>query len=223
MGWPCSVPDVTIWKRSHLWTHCHQFLQNNEYILADKGTPSHLFSWCFAHINLGYPSLPYILRPFTKPEIHREPAPEQRCRRQFNRRISSIQIYVEHAFGILKGRFPALEDLGTTENIQDVYQTVQALFVLHNVCIDLQDWPEEAPLFPAFEPEPDDDKDGDLLGDLGEYGGPAVDAQVEVPGWETDEWLKEEGLRRHEVILDDLFPVAEWILATIFIKYRQIL
>lgn len=36
-----------------------------------------------------------------------------------------------------------------------------------------------------------------------------MDAQVEVPGWETDEWLKEEGLRRHKVILDDLFPVAE--------------
>lgn len=39
-GWPGSVTDVTIWKKSHVWTHRHEYFQPGEYLLADKGKGS---------------------------------------------------------------------------------------------------------------------------------------------------------------------------------------
>jgi len=38
MGWPGSVPDMKIWKQSHLWTHRHQYFKNGRYILVDRVT-----------------------------------------------------------------------------------------------------------------------------------------------------------------------------------------
>jgi hypothetical protein len=36
-GWPGSVPDVSVWKESHLWLHCDNYLRQDEWLMADKG------------------------------------------------------------------------------------------------------------------------------------------------------------------------------------------
>ena len=38
MGWPGSVPDMKVWKQSHLWVHRHQYVKNGWYILVGKGS-----------------------------------------------------------------------------------------------------------------------------------------------------------------------------------------
>lgn len=38
LGWPGSVPDVTLWPRSYVWQNRDDFFGIGEYVLADKGT-----------------------------------------------------------------------------------------------------------------------------------------------------------------------------------------
>ncbi len=38
LGHPGSVPDVTVWKESHIWQNRHDYFQRGEYILVDKGS-----------------------------------------------------------------------------------------------------------------------------------------------------------------------------------------
>jgi hypothetical protein len=69
-----------------------------------------ILSWAYKHLNLGYPSSPYILRPFTDPEVDSGGnMAEQYWHQKFNICLSSIHISIEHTFGLLKGRFPALK------------------------------------------------------------------------------------------------------------------
>lgn len=59
--------------------------------------------------------------------------------RAFNLHLSSVRIVVEHSFGLFKGRFPALCGMGPHQDIQEIYKTIEALMVLHNMAIDLKD------------------------------------------------------------------------------------
>jgi hypothetical protein len=53
--------------------------------------------------------------------------------------ISRCRVLVECAFGRLKARFPGLTLMGAVNDMADLYQTVGALFILHNVCFDYHD------------------------------------------------------------------------------------
>jgi hypothetical protein len=156
----------------------------------------------------GYPSSPYVLRPFTEPEVNGQLAAEKARRRKFNKRLSSQRIIVEHTFGMLKGRFPSLKDLPPEQDIRDTYRVVEALFTLHNMCIDLGDTPESIPLFDSSDPDADENFGDDVADvDVSGYGGVVGDDEPEVPLWESDEWLREAGRRRRIMILNDLFPL----------------
>ncbi|KAG2743576.1 hypothetical protein P692DRAFT_20821652 [Suillus brevipes Sb2] len=147
LGWPGSVSDVTMWKKSHIWQHRHEYLRD------------------------GYPSSPYVLRPFTEPEVNGQPPAEKQRRRKFNKRLSLQRITVEHAF-------------------------------------DMGDCPEYIPFFDSRDPDRDDENDdGTNDVDVAGYGGPVEGVEIELPAWETDEWLKEAGRRRRLAILNDLFPL----------------
>jgi DDE superfamily endonuclease len=37
LGWPGSVPDVTVFKASYIWTNRVAHFSQGEYLLADKG------------------------------------------------------------------------------------------------------------------------------------------------------------------------------------------
>ncbi|KAG2070285.1 hypothetical protein BDR04DRAFT_1155687 [Suillus decipiens] len=89
LGWLGSVSDVMMWKKSHVWQHRQEYLRDGMLLLANKG----------------YPSSPYVLRPFTEPEVNGQPPVEKQQRCKFNKCLSSQCITVEHAFRMLKGHF----------------------------------------------------------------------------------------------------------------------
>ena len=80
---------------------------------------------------------------------------EARIRRRFNRRLSSLRIFVEHAFGRLKGRFPILRCMSAC-NVDEAYQIVEALMVTHNILERLNNDPSD---IEDFNDEEDDDID----------------------------------------------------------------
>lgn len=208
MGWPGSMTDVTILKNSHLWKNRSTHFSGNEYILADRGMFTSMFSSMYLSKVKGYPSSPYLLRPFTEPEINEHQGAERSRRFQFNKTVSGVRVWIEHAFGMLKGRFLSLKDFGQHDNVQEIYKVIQALMTVHNLCID---WGDSGHDFlargRAIHPE-DDLPDGDDVEVTG-YGGVEieVDQAEQVPSYETDDWHRDEGHRKRNAYLDELYPL----------------
>ena len=103
---------------------------------------------------LGYPLTKYSIRPFNDYDLTNNPH-EARYRRRFNRRLSSLRIFVEHAFGRLKGRFPILRAM-TGRDIDEVYRILEALMIVHNILERLRDDPSD---IEDYDGEEDEDVD----------------------------------------------------------------
>ncbi|KAL5511017.1 hypothetical protein ACEPAG_3736 [Sanghuangporus baumii] len=94
-----------------------------EFLLADKG----------------YPLTKFTIRPFADSDLTND-EDESHRRRDFNFQLSHLRICIEHSFGMLKGRFPALRCMpGTDLNV--IFTVIEALMVVHNILIDLGDDP----------------------------------------------------------------------------------
>lgn len=93
---------------------------------------------------------------------------------------------MEHAFGLLKGRFLSLKEMGTHHDIQETYKVIEALMVIHNMCIDHGDRPEQIHDF-----DPHDDFLGMGPDDLAEVEifGTHVDGVTQNYTHQTDDWL----------------------------------
>jgi hypothetical protein len=79
--------------------------------------------------------------------------------------------------------------------------------VMHNLCIDLEDHPEDIPdfVFDNYPVFPDDDPDEDP--DLSNHGAPVINDPIDIPVWESDDWLQKEGQKKQEQILNDIYPL----------------
>jgi hypothetical protein len=88
---------------------------------------------------LGYPLTKHSIRPFNEFDLTNNPE-EASQRRKWNRQLSSLRIFVEHAFGRLKGRFPLLRCM-TGFNIRDMFHIIEASMILHNLLEELGDDP----------------------------------------------------------------------------------
>lgn len=69
------------------------------------------------------------------------PEESNQCK-MWNRKLSSLCIAVEHAFGWLKSRFPYLHDIPGYD-MKQIYHTIEALMVLHNILDELGDSPDD--------------------------------------------------------------------------------
>jgi len=192
LGFPGSTTDITMFKNSSIWQLRPVHFKDGQFLIADKG----------------YTSSPYLLRPFGEDELTNIPAEIAR-RRQFNKHLSSLRVRVEHAFGLLKGRFPSLKELGVGAGIDGCYRAVHAMLVVHNLCIDLGD---AADRIGNFNPRDDFDlldtvdEQGDL--DLDEDGYQAHDGDdIFIDPWETSVFLKQMGYEMRLDFLNLLFPV----------------
>ena len=58
----------------------------------------------------------------------------------WNRELSALQVAVEHAFGMLKGWFPALRSL-PGHNLRVMWRAVEALMIVHNILTECEDNP----------------------------------------------------------------------------------
>lgn len=117
-GWPSSVPDVRIFKNSHLFNNVNQdvlhYFPNGEYIFGDKAYP--VMEWCIP---------PYIRR-------HGRPISQMQTR--FNGRQASVRQVIERSFALLFGRFRRLRYLDMNR-IDWMPAVILACCVLHNICI----------------------------------------------------------------------------------------
>jgi hypothetical protein len=148
----------------------------------------------------GYPSSPFTIRPFDEPEIAAASDEDKGRMRAFNLRLSSVRVVVEHSFGLFKGRFPTLRGMGPHQDIQEIYKTIEALMVLHNMAIDPKDRPEVSW---HINEDPDDQEDQNN-GDRDVIAFDVV-GDAQVPAYETDAYLKEQGQIKRLAILDRLF------------------
>jgi DDE superfamily endonuclease len=145
--------------------------------------------------------------PFTEPEVDEYEGAERRRRLAFNKTLSGSRIYIEHTFGLLKSRFQSLRDFGRHEDVNEIYQVIEALMVVHNICIDWNDHPLDAM---------DEDWVADMRAGAGDdgydaevisYGNVFYGEEGVVADYETDEWHKEEGRKKRDAILNKHFPV----------------
>lgn len=119
---------------------------------------------------------------------------------------------MEHAFGDLKGRFPSLKCLGGVDDLPNLFRAIEALLILHNICIELNDNAREIEdfrtddLYPA-PPDgfiPTEDQDIEQQGERYAWVGLA-NATRNNRG-ETDESMKREGRNLRLRILNERFP-----------------
>ena len=138
--------------------------------------------------------------PFDEQEVSSKPPAEHLRMQEFNCRLSSIHIKSEHAFGLLKGHFPALKEMGRHENIQDAFKAIEALMIIHNICIDWKDRPDH---MWDFEPTDHWSDDEEVDADVG---GVVIVHEARIPANETYAWLKGKGREKHDVVFNQLFP-----------------
>ncbi|KAG8740986.1 hypothetical protein FRC10_003492 [Ceratobasidium sp. 414] len=121
-GLPGSKNDMYVWKNSVVHQKRHKLFEPGEFLLADGG----------------YPLSRFVLIPFSRPERRIDGD----RKRTFNRRISKARVIIECTFGRLKARFPSLHRLGAVEDMKDLYRSIEAMLILHNMCYDLHDRPD---------------------------------------------------------------------------------
>ncbi|KAG8690006.1 hypothetical protein FRC09_012173 [Ceratobasidium sp. 395] len=125
LGWPGCTNDTTMWKMSDVWKRQHQYFTPDEWLMADKG----------------YPISCRAIRPFADHDLTDSPG-TARTRKKWNQALSTHRVVVEHAFGQLKGRFPSLR-LMPGWDLNRMYKAIEAMLIVHNICIDLRDRAED--------------------------------------------------------------------------------
>ena len=130
----------------------------------------------------------------------------QRRLQQFNKKLSNSRIICEHTFGRLKGRFPGLQYFGLHVNIRNMLTAIETLLILHNICIHLQDRPEDIESFKALQGFEDQEISGIVHQEQEEYIDPSQSV-VNIPFHDTDEWNKLEGRRKRDLLLDEILPM----------------
>lgn len=142
LGWPGNVQDTTVFRDSGIWMNKAEHFEEDEFILADKGRMYHLtFRIAIIHHSSGYPLTKFTIRPFADSDLTNDHVEAER-RRLFNYKLSHIRISIEHAFGMLKGRFPALRCMPGYD-LNAVCSAIETLMVIHNILIELHDDPED--------------------------------------------------------------------------------
>jgi len=100
----------------------------------------------------GYATTNYIVRPYSDQDLKGFSSRERKRRVKWNQQHSRVRITVEHTFGALKGRFPALK-LVTGRDMKRIYLSIEALIILHNILVDLQDSPKDICDYDESDPE----------------------------------------------------------------------
>jgi hypothetical protein len=93
-------------------------------------------------LRVGYATTKYLVRPFSDQDLRGLSAREHKRRIKWNQQHSRVRIMVEHTFGALKGRFPALK-LFAGRDMKRIYLSIEALIIVHNIFVDLKDSPKD--------------------------------------------------------------------------------
>lgn len=123
MSHTASAHDSTVFKSSPLYRDIQRFFTQDEYVLADKA----------------YALERHVITPY------KDPIAKRPTHSAFNYALSTPRVRIEHAFGILKARWPSLSDipLRIGEDVHSGHQKViewtMACLVLHNMLAGMRD------------------------------------------------------------------------------------
>lgn len=120
-GWPNSQHDACVFASTHIHRNPTEFFGPGQYLLGDAA----------------YTHTKYMVPPYKAPEANRSE------NRKFNKKLSKVQIDIEHTFEMLKGRWASLTALRLVINTQKQYRYalkwITAYIVLHNILLQLND------------------------------------------------------------------------------------
>ena len=119
-GLPGSWHDARAFRHTAVATA----LAENPHALLPAGT--HIIG------DSAYPLLPQLLK------TYRDNGHLTARQKHFNRRLHSARVIIEHAFGLLKGKFRRLRYL-QMGSVQRASAAVMAFCILHNICIVAED------------------------------------------------------------------------------------
>lgn len=120
-GWPNSQHDAQSFVSTSIHRNPRRYFSPGEYFLGDSA----------------YSNTSYSIGPYKSPYI------KDISDRKFNQKLSSVRVDIEHAFGILKGRWESLIGLRlmiwSREKYKLAVKWITACWVLHNILVDLKD------------------------------------------------------------------------------------
>ena len=108
----------------------------------------------------------FSIRPFNDYDLTGDPAEAAR-RKAWNRQLSSVRIFVEPAFGHLKGRFPYLHMMPGWD-LTEMYHIIEALMIVHNI---LEEQGDDPTTIAGFNGQEDEDICGAPDDNVPESGG----------------------------------------------------
>lgn len=121
IDWPNSVGDSRIWASIWVSQHPGRCFSTGEHLLGDNV---------------------YSVTQFTKAPYKRPQAVKREGRR-FNYYLSNLRVDMEHAFGVLKGRWSRLQSFRIRLQKEEDYgragKWINAYLVLHNMMVSLND------------------------------------------------------------------------------------
>lgn len=123
IGWPGSSHDSRVWKNSSLY----KMLSENENSIPNN---SHLVG------DSAYPLDKFIMVPY------RDNGHLTRAQKKFNHLLSSKRVVIEHAYGMLQARFRRLKYLHMLL-MSEIKNVILACCILHNLCINNEDYADE--------------------------------------------------------------------------------
>ena len=83
--------------------------------------------------------------------------------------------------------------------MDDTYNAIHAMFVLHNICIDIGDTPEDLLL--------EEDGDRDVGIEIGDFNDEMLEEEENGLQWDNNEELKQAGYAKRLQLLDDIYPL----------------
>ncbi|PLW22447.1 hypothetical protein PCASD_11644 [Puccinia coronata f. sp. avenae] len=133
-GYPGSCHDCYVFSNMQLAQQPEQFFDQNQFLLADSA----------------YPSNQYTIPAYKGADLL---IPENV---DFNYHLAQSRVRIEHAIGILKGRFASLREMRSQirnrHEMKEAIKWIISCVVLHNLLADLKDqWNK---LYEEEEPEP---------------------------------------------------------------------
>ncbi|XP_033749184.1 protein ANTAGONIST OF LIKE HETEROCHROMATIN PROTEIN 1-like [Pecten maximus] len=130
-GWPGRVNDARVFRNSHLCENLHVMVGQN-----------HIIGDC------AYPLSRFLMKPY------RDNGHLSNAEKLFNKSLCSSRTVIEHAFGMMKGRFRRLQNINM-HSIEYIVKAVITACILHNICILNDDELDD-----HFEAEVEDDNVG---------------------------------------------------------------
>lgn len=120
-----SAHDARIFGESSLRAHLIASFNENEplALLGDEG----------------YAAEDVMLTPVRAPTIASAEFATRQKMKAFNRVHKKSRISIEHAFGILKKRFPVLLYVMRSKTLENIQALIASTIVIHNILIDLKD------------------------------------------------------------------------------------